>query len=628
MRQDVPAGRRKALKGIGLLGALLFAFAPWLHAAFFQVAPPAVVIIEGGTLIDGNGGPPLRDVQILIEGNRIASIGRKGQNRQPNAQVINADGKFILPGLWDGLDNFVWNQGEILLNNGVTSFIGIGDMGEVGVVYTEGVKRGKIRGPRPFDWPVHFVGAGAAVPGAGNRTGLESPFQSPHALNSPEEASEWTRRLLNLGASGISFQNGALAPEIFAAAVETAKAAGKPVGIRTGGARGAIGVREAAAMGAAFIPRSNGVAAAVSAAAEGANELQQWAEMDDTKAKELIQVLVEKKAALIPAFIQKAPGLPTGWTRFELQARRMFSDPALMAYYSQARAQALLANYVDPPNARPNAIAVTSKGYQNALRFHRMLIEAGGRVLIGTDGGNFSLPGLGVHHEMQVFSEDMKLPAMQIIQAATKWPAETMRMAKEVGTVEAGKLADLLIVDEDPLVDIGNLQRIAFVIADGKVQPRGFQPWYWSPFGGEGPITIPVVDDLDWALMLRGQRGGRGAGGRGAAGRPQPTIETIDSGRRDYSDSDFSKTVVKEGSPTLQVKVTGIGYFQRSVVYFNEIPVPTRLVNANEIEARIDESLLRTPGRYSLIIRNAGIADAQKLGDGTSNRGWLIVGYR
>jgi hypothetical protein len=83
-------------------------------------------------------------------------------------------------------------------------------------------------------------------------------------------------------------------------------------------------------------------------------------------------------------------------------------------------------------------------------------------------------------------------------------------------------------------------KKIAVVIADGKVQPRGFQPWYYNPFGGEGPITIPVVDDLDWALMLRGQRGGRGAGGRGAIGRPQPTIETIDSGRRDYSDPDFS----------------------------------------------------------------------------------------
>ena len=620
---------RRILTGLALCAAVLLAFAPWFHGALSQAPQPAVVIIDGGVLIDGNGGPPVRDVQIVIQGNRIANIGRKGQSFQPNAQVINADGKFILPGLWDALDNFVWNQGELLLNNGVTSFIGIGDMGEVGVVYTEGVKRGKIRGPRPFDWPVHFVGAGAAVPGFGNRTGLESPFQSPHALTGPEDAREWVKRLLALGAAGITFQNGAVAPEIFQAAVETANAAAKPVGIRAGGARGAIGVRDAAAMGAAFIPRSNGVAAAVTTAAEGANELQQWAEMDEAKAKDLIRILVERRIALVPAFIQKAPGLPSGWSRFELQARRMFSDPALMAYYPQVRAQTLVANYVDPPNARPNAIAVASKGYQNALRFHRMLVEAGGRVLIGTDGGNFALPGLGVHHEIQVFSEDMKLPAMQILQAATKWPAETMRVDKEIGTVEVSKLADLLIVDEDPLVNIANLQKIAFVIADGKVQPGGFQPWYWSPFGGEGPITIPVVDDLEWAVMLRGQRGGRGAGGRGGGvGRPQPTIETIDSGRRDYPDPDFSKTVVKEGSPMLQIKVTGIGYFQRSVVYFNGIPVPTQFVNANELLAQVDESLLRAPGRYALVVRNAGVADPQKLGDGSSNRAWLIVGYR
>jgi hypothetical protein len=474
------------------------------------------------------------------------------------------------------------------------------------------------------------VGAGAAAPGAGNRTGLESPFQSPHALMGPEDAREWVKRLLDLGASGISFQNGAVSQEIFKAAVETANAAGKPVGIRAGGARGAIGVRDAVAMGAGFLPRSMGVAAEVTSAAESADELQQWADMDEAKAKDFIRILVERKTALIPAFIQKAPGIPTGWSRFELQARRMFSDPALMAYCPQARAQALLANYVDPPNARPNAIAAASKGYQNALRFHRMLVEAGGRVLIGTDGGNFSLPGLGVLHEMQVFGEDMKLPAMQIIQAATKWPAETMRVEKEIGTVEVAKLADLLIVDEDPLMNIANLQKIAFVIADGKVQPKGFQPSYWSPFGGEGPITIPVVDDLDWTVMLRGQRGARGAaGGRGGGvGRPQPTIETIDSGRRDYPDADFSKTVVKEGSPTLQIKVTGIGYFQRSVVYFNGIPVPTRFVNANELQAQVDESLLRAPGRFSLVVRNAGAAEPQKLGDGSSNRGWLIVGYR
>jgi imidazolonepropionase-like amidohydrolase len=643
---------RRVSRLLSLLIAFLFAVTPiYLHTrAFAQGLASDAIVIEGGTLIDGNGGAPVRDVQIVVQGNRITAIGRKGQAHPQNAQVINADGKFILPGLWDSLDNFIWNQGEILLNNGITSFIGIGDMSEVGVVYAEGIKRGKIRGPRVFDWPVHFVGNGAAgAAGAGNRTGLESPFQSPHALNGPEDARQWTKRLIELGGSGITFQNGGVSEETFKAAVETAHAAGKPVGIRPGGARGNLTARDAALMGADFIPRSNGVAAVVTRAAQdgaanGGNELQQWAEMDDAKAADFIKILVQQKTALIPAFLQKAPGLSGGWSRFELQARRMFSDPALMAYYPLTRAQAMLGNYVDPAAARPNVIEVNMKGYRNALRFHRMLIEAGGRVLIGTDGGNFSLPGLGVHHEMQVFSEDMKLLPMQIIQAATKWPAETMRVQNQIGTVEAGKLADLLIVDEDPLQNVANLQKIAVVIADGKVQPRGFQPWYWSPFGGEGPITIPVVDDLDWVALLRAQRGQRGGerggqpageagarglrGGGGFGGRPQPAIETIDSGRNDYGDPDFSRVAVKEGGPTLNLKITGLGYFARSVVYFNEVPVPTRLVNGNQLEARIDESLLRTPGRYPVVVKNAGLADPQKLGDGVSNRGWLIVGYR
>src|SRR5438128_1389207 len=87
----------------------------------------AVLVIEGGTLIDGNGGAPVRDVQIVVQGNKITRIGRKGQAPPAGAQVINADGKFIVPGLIDALVNYLWYQGEIYLNNGITSYVGIGD---------------------------------------------------------------------------------------------------------------------------------------------------------------------------------------------------------------------------------------------------------------------------------------------------------------------------------------------------------------------------------------------------------------------------------------------------------------------------------------------------------------------
>ena len=633
-----------------LLGVCIGAAPEHVRVLRAQAPAPGVLVIDGGTLIDGGGGAPIRDAQLVIDGDRIRAVGRKGQAPPAGAQVVNADGKFIVPGLWDGLANFLWYQGEIFLNNGVTSFIGIGDMGEVFALYDEGLKRGTLRGPRAFDWPVHFQGP------AGNLTGLESPFDSPHPIATAEEARVWTKRVLDLGGYGVSFQNGAVSQDVFTAAVEVAHAAGKPIGIRAGGN---IGARDAVLLGADFIPRSQGVAAAVTRMPAGAapaggfggpNELEQWAQMDEAKAADLIKLLVQQKTALIPSFIQKAPGVPTGWNRFEVQARRLFAGPFLMAYYPAARAQTILWNYLDPPDVRPDVIDVRRRGYQNALRFHRMLIEAGGRVLVGTDGGNFSLPGLGVHHEMQVFAEDMRLTPMQIIQAATRWPAETMRAQDRLGTIAAGKLADVLIVDADPLQDIKNLQKVFAVVANGSLQDGKYHASYWNPFQGDGPITLPVVDDIGWAVNVRRQAPGRGGappgpeGGRGAAPpplpplpagfgnarQPQPTIETIDSGRRDYADPDFSKVVVREGGPTLTLKLTGFNYFQRSQVYFNDVPVPTAVNSRVEITATIDETLLRTPGRYQVVVRNLGLADPAnpKLGDGVSNRAWLIVGYR
>ena len=66
-----------------------------------NAAAPALVI-EGGTLIDGNGGAPAPNPVIVVQGNRITAVGRAGQVQAPaGARVINAAGKYVLPGLWD-----------------------------------------------------------------------------------------------------------------------------------------------------------------------------------------------------------------------------------------------------------------------------------------------------------------------------------------------------------------------------------------------------------------------------------------------------------------------------------------------------------------------------------------------
>src|SRR5258706_2057636 len=114
-----------------------------------QAQQPAALVIEGGTLIDGNGGTPVRDAVIIIQGDKIANVSRKGQaTYPPNAQVIKADGKFIVPGLWDAHSYGTWFLNDFYLNNGVTSLIDNGLGGELSILHKEAVNRGKISGPR------------------------------------------------------------------------------------------------------------------------------------------------------------------------------------------------------------------------------------------------------------------------------------------------------------------------------------------------------------------------------------------------------------------------------------------------------------------------------------------------
>ena len=82
------------------LVTLAFVFLSGLIVHLAAQGQQPALVIEGGTLIDGNGGAPVPDAVVIIQGNRITSVSRKGQaSYPPNAQILKADGKFILPGL-------------------------------------------------------------------------------------------------------------------------------------------------------------------------------------------------------------------------------------------------------------------------------------------------------------------------------------------------------------------------------------------------------------------------------------------------------------------------------------------------------------------------------------------------
>ena len=77
------------------------------------VATTAGIVIQGATLIDGNGGAPVENSVVVIEGNRITAVGVDGEVAIPDdAQIIDAAGKYVLPGLLDAKSNWYWNYGS------------------------------------------------------------------------------------------------------------------------------------------------------------------------------------------------------------------------------------------------------------------------------------------------------------------------------------------------------------------------------------------------------------------------------------------------------------------------------------------------------------------------------------
>ncbi|OFV83201.1 MAG: hypothetical protein A2W26_11595 [Acidobacteria bacterium RBG_16_64_8] len=85
---------------------------------------------------------------------------------------------------------------------------------------------------------------------------------------------------------------------------------------------------------------------------------------------------------------------------------------------------------------------------------------------------------------------------------------------------------------------------------------------------------------------------------------------------------------VREGGPTLRLKVAGYNFFERTQVFFDDRPMPFDLKSISEMEIVIDETYLRRPGRYKIQLRNPPPPANPVWGDGRANTAWLLVAYR
>jgi hypothetical protein len=599
-------------------------FCTIIFAGLSAHAQQPALAIQGGTLIDGNGGAPVPDSVVVVQGNRITAVGRRGQTTvPPNAQVIDATGKFVLPGLWDGQISYQWYYGEIMPQHGITSTIDVGNSGEIAIPHRDAVLSGKVRGPRAFTGITRL----ARTPEGG--TGLETVLTPTRAPSSAEHTRELVRTFAQAGADYIIFNDGAMPMEYYRAGFDEAKRLGKPIFTRPYGP--IFGPKEASSMGSRNLGHSAGLAEALMknpviytapTPGQGRNERDMWSEMDDTKTREMIQLLVQNGTALTPTFRARLAPYMKDWARFAEEDRRFFdtADAALLSYYPRDKMLTALAPYRNP--VPTGAVAERQRrGYLNALRFHKMFVDAGGHLIPGANTNSGRVPANSLFHEMMIFTEAGVTP-MQIVQGATKWSAE-MIDKKDLGTIEAGKIADIIIVNRDPLQDVQNLRDLNTVIFDGNVVPRGYTTGYMDPFQREADFNYPV-ENLEWVTHLKQAVG---PNPNQAAARmlpdpvesPQPGIETI------------TPVMVTEGDPTATITLKGFNFVRRSQVLFKGQSVPYRVVSATELQVILDANLLKEAGWHDLVVQNPwpyNRVSGLPWGNGTSNKAHLIVKFR
>lgn len=450
--------------------------APMLLVAVLSAAPAAAqeplgvrapaVVITGGTLIDGNGGAPVRDRVIVIRGNRIARIGdRVLPEDTADAFVIDARGQFIIPGLFDAhVHNSRpgWGVKELernlllMLANGVTSAFDVGGDLALGLMLKRAVHEGRIAGPRMF----------LAGPILHAEDGMAS-------ARTPAEMSRLVDVLAEAGADLIKFYT-CLDPPLVAAAIDAAHARGIPISGHHGltspldSARRGLDIVHHAqtslsqlVLPAAERERASGrtIEERANAAALAGYAMLQNAGRPAVEAT--AAPLAASKAYLVSTLnVNRAyidPHQP--YERYE--AYTYLSDVG-REWWDVKRTQ-VLASLVDRPR---RVIEDTIEKTRNWLHAYW---SQGGRVIAGTDA-----PTLGLQHGFSLQAELERIekagiPPVAVLMGATKWAAESVRRGADLGTVEVGRLADLLVLEGDPLADIRNTRRIRVVIKDGQI---------------------------------------------------------------------------------------------------------------------------------------------------------------
>lgn len=424
--------------------------------------------IHDVTVIDVTGGPSQPHRSVILRGNRIIDVVPNDVlDKSPEkleGPVIDGRGKFLIPGLWDMHVHMVFGDWfphakeitlPLFIANGIT---GVRDMGgEIDVLerWRQETSTGALLGPR-------IVMAGPMLDGPKPR------FPSSVAIKAPEDG---RRTVDNLAARGVDFiKLQSLIPRdaVFAIADEAKK---KNIPF-VGHVPDAVRASEASNAGQKSFEHLIGIF-------EGASPLEDefikgpkteskfLSTYDPERAAKLFTLLAKNQTWQCPTLVWERGG--------NLIEERDLKHDTRAKYVPAYWKEVTWKRFTDQVEHEFNTddLATRKRFVEKELEVVNAMHRAGVPFLAGTDtaSGVYIFPGFSLHEELQRFVAAGFTP-LEALQTATINPAKFLGLEEQLGTIERGKFADLVLLDANPLDDIANTQKIAGVVANGRYFSR------------------------------------------------------------------------------------------------------------------------------------------------------------
>ena len=428
-------------------------------------AADPVLAFRHVNVIDATGSPVRPDMTVVVEGQRIAYLGKSGHVQIPkSAKIVDAAGKFLIPGLWDMhvhtiFGDWIPKDEKIILPlfvaNGVT---GVRDMGsdlEAVKEWRSQIAAGKLLGPR-------MIVAGPMLDGPTPR------FPSSVPVSDSASGRKVVDDLKNAGVDFIKIQSLVPRDGYFAAASEANK-----LGITfVGHVPDAVRASEASSAGQKSIEHFTGVFEGCSTMEDqllkGHKTLgQNVATFNPERAKTLIALFAKNQTWQVPTL---------AWERGQWLVDDIdLSQDPLIKYapvaWKNRTWPMFKKDILETMDTDP--LPVRKRFVQMELEMTLAMFRAGVPFMAGTDtaAGIHIFPGFSLHQELALFVEAGLTP-MQALQTATLNPAKFLGVTADMGTVEKGKIADLVLLDANPLEDINNTRKIQAVVLAGRYFSR------------------------------------------------------------------------------------------------------------------------------------------------------------